>query len=175
MSVSTVVARENRLRSMPITGVMPEPAVTSSSFSGMRLRQHELALGLLELDHLATAGLVHEVVGDDSVGDRLDGEADAAIGAGPVGQRVGAPQTHSLDLDADPDVLAGHVAGPVLAGLDHDRRGIGGLGVHRDDPAAELGSRAQRVEHVEDVVQVQGSDRRLGDVAQAVAQAAARR
>ena len=45
--------RENRLRSIPITGVMPEPAVTSSSFVGQRLGQHELALGLLELQHLA--------------------------------------------------------------------------------------------------------------------------
>ena len=35
MSVSTGTARENRLRSIPITGVMPEPAVTSSSLRGI--------------------------------------------------------------------------------------------------------------------------------------------
>jgi hypothetical protein len=34
MSVATGVRLEKRLRSIPITGVMPEPAVTSSSFSG---------------------------------------------------------------------------------------------------------------------------------------------
>ena len=71
---------EKRLRSIPITGVMPEPAVTSSSLRGIGVRQHELALGLLELDHLAGPGAVHEVVGDDAARDRLDGEADAAVG-----------------------------------------------------------------------------------------------
>ena len=145
-------ARENRLRSIPITGVMPEPAVTSSSLAGQRLRQHELALGLVELDHLAGAGAVHQVVGDDAVGDRLDGDADAAVGARAVGQGVGAPEADAVDVDADADVLAGHVAGPVAAGLDHDRGGLGGLGGDRDDPAAQLGAAAERVEDVEDVV-----------------------
>ena len=35
MSVAGRAALENRLRSMPITGVMPEPAVTNSSCSGI--------------------------------------------------------------------------------------------------------------------------------------------
>ena len=60
-------------------------------------------------------GAVHEVVADHAVGDRLDGDADAAVGARAVGQGVGAPLADAVDVDADPDVLAGHVAGPVLA------------------------------------------------------------
>ena len=38
-----------RLRSIPITGVMPEPAVTKRNLPGVG-RQHELAGGLLEVD-----------------------------------------------------------------------------------------------------------------------------
>ncbi len=127
MSVSTGTRRENRLRSIPITGVMPEPAVTSSSLRGIGVGQHELALGLLELDHLAGPGAVHQVVGDHAAGDRLDGEAEVAVAARAVGQRVGAPQAYAVDVDPDPDVLAGHVAGPVAARLDQDGGGLGGL------------------------------------------------
>ena len=155
-----------------MTGVMPEPAVTSSSLRGDRLREHELALRLLELDHLAGAGAVHEVVGDDAVGDRLDGDADAAVGARAVGQGVGAPEADAVDVDADADVLTGHVAGPVAARLEHDGGRLGGLGADLDDPAAQVGAAAQRVEDVEDVVELERGDRGLGDPAQAVPQRA---
>ena len=106
MSVSTGTRRENMLRSIPITGVMPEPAVTSSSLRGHRGRQDELALGLLQLEHLAGLGAVHEVVGDDTARDRLDGEAQVAVAARAVGQGVGAPEPDAVDVDPDPDVLA---------------------------------------------------------------------
>ena len=49
-----------RLRSIPITGVMPEPAVTNSrrTFSPrLRGRQDELAGCLLEVDQRARAGV----------------------------------------------------------------------------------------------------------------------
>ena len=40
---------------MPMTGVMPEPAVRNSALAGRGLRQHELAGGLVELDDRARA------------------------------------------------------------------------------------------------------------------------
>ena len=137
---------------------------------GDRLREHELALRLVELDHLAGAGAVDEVVGDDAVGDRLDGDADAAVGARAVGQGVGAPQADAVDVDADADVLAGHVAGPVAARLEHDRGRLVVSGRTSTILAAQVGAAAQRVEDVEHVVELERGDRGLGDPAQAVAQ-----
>ena len=113
---------------MPITGVMPEPAVTKRKLPPLG-RQHELAGRLLEVDERAGPQVVDEVVADQTVGDGLDGDRDEAVGAGAVGQRVGAPLADAVDVDADPDVLAGDVAGPVGAGPDHERGGVAGLGV----------------------------------------------
>ena len=57
-------------------------------------------------------GPVHQVVADLAARDRLDGDADAAVGAGQVGgQRVGAPLADAVDVDADPHVLARACAG----------------------------------------------------------------
>ena len=141
-----------------------------------RGRQHELALGLLQLEHLAGLGAVHQVVGDDAAGDRLDGEAQVAVAARAVGQRVGAPQAYAVDVDPDPDVLAGHVAGPVAARLHQDGGGLGGLRGHRDDAPAQavFAAAAQRVEDVEDVGELERGDRGLGDPAQRAPQGRAR-
>ena len=48
-------ATGKRLRSIPMTGVIPEPAVTKSSLPG-GLGEHELAGRLLELDQRARPG-----------------------------------------------------------------------------------------------------------------------
>ena len=136
---------------MPMTGVMPEPAVTKSSLPTRSAGSTNSPCGLLEVDQGAGLAVVHEVVADQAVGDGLDGDRDQAVGARAVGQRVGAPLADAVDVDADAEVLAGHVAGPVGAGLDQQGRGVGGLGVDRDDPAAQLGARAQRREEVEEV------------------------
>ena len=141
--------------------------------AGHRVGEHEVALGLAEVDHLAGTGPVDQVVGDHAVGDGLDRDADAAVGTGAVGQGVGAPQAHAVDVDADAEVLAGHVAGPVPAGLDDQGRGVGGLGVDGHDPAAQGGAGAQRVEHVQHVVELERGHRCLGEPSQAVAQGAA--
>ena len=95
--------------------------------------------------------VVHEVVADEPVGDGLDGDRDQPVGPRAVGQRVRAPLADAVDVEADAEVLAGHVAGPVGARLDEQGGGVLGLGVHRDDPAAELGAAAQRREEVEEV------------------------
>ena len=157
-----------RLRSIPMTGVMPEPAVTNSSLS-WSLLEDELAGRLLEVDERAGAGLVDEVVADQAVGHGLDGDRDPAVGAGAVGQRVGAPLADAVDVDADAEVLAGHVAGPVGAGADHDGGGVGGLGVDLLDPAAQVGAGAQRGEEVEVVGGEQRRGRGLGQADRAVA------
>jgi len=114
---------------------------------------------------------VHEVVAHDAAGDRLDGDADAAVLAGAVGQGVGAPEADAVDVDADPDVLPRHVAGPVAARLDEDRGGLGRLRGHRDDPALQaVAAAAQRVEDVEDVAELEGRHGGLGHPAQALPQ-----
>ena len=93
-----------------------------------------------------------------------------------VGQGVGAPQADAVDVDADPDVLTGHVAGPVAARLDQrwwrtrrSRRGPRRSGRGASAP------RAQRVEDVEDVVELERGDRGLGDPAQRAPQGRATR
>ena len=96
------------------------------------------------------AGVADEVVADLAVRDRLDGDRDAAVGARAVGQRVGAPQADAVDVDADADVLAGHVAAPSRrpgGSRGWRRRAVSGwtatIRPRRSAP------RAQRVEEVE--------------------------
>ncbi len=76
---------------------------------------------------------------------------------------------------ADPDVLPGHVAGPVGARADHQGGGVAGLGDHLDDLAAQRRTPAQRAEEIEVVVGQQRRGRRLGEPDQIVTEAAAQR
>ena len=138
-------ARRSALRSIPITGVMPLPAVTNRTFAGRGVGQDEVAARLVELDERPGAGAPHQVVADLAVGDRLDGDRDAAVGAvDRRGQRVRAPLADAVDVDADPDVLARDVPGPAASWPDHERDGVAGLGVDLDDPPAQVGAGAQR-------------------------------
>ena len=149
-----------RLRSMPITGVMPEPAVTKSSLptsSGARTRRRPARGGAA-----CRAWVVHEVVADQAVGHGLDRDRDQAVGARAVGERVGAPLAHTVDVDADADVLARHVAGPVGAGLDQSVAASGVSG-WTETTAAQVGARAQGREEVEEVG---GDQRRAGGLGQ---------
>ena len=66
---------------MPMTGVMPLPAVTNSTLAGRDGRQHEVAGGLVEVHERADARAAHEVAAHDAVGHGLDGDRDAAVGA----------------------------------------------------------------------------------------------
>ena len=133
-------------------------------------RQHELAGGLLEVDQRARLRLAHQVGADQAVGHGLDGDRDQAVAARTVGQGVGAPLADAVDVDADAEVLARHVAGPVGARLDHQRRGVLGLRGHRDDPAAQVGARPQRGEEVEEVGRHERVGRHLGQPADVRAQ-----
>ena len=71
----------NRLRSMPITGVMPQPAVTNRK-RPPSVGQHEVAGRLLEVDQSAGPAVADQVVADLAVRHRLDGDADPAVGTG---------------------------------------------------------------------------------------------
>ena len=100
-------ARRGRSRSMPITGVMPLPAVTKSTLAGRgrAARSRRVAWsswtsvpGLaLRTRWLLTlpSGIALTVI-----------EMRPSGAVGRRGQRVGAPQAHAVDVDADPDVLA---------------------------------------------------------------------
>ena len=155
---------------MPMTGVMPEPAVTKSSLPPS-VREHELARRPARGGRACRAARRADEVGaDQAVRDRLDGDRDAAVGARAVGQGVGPPLADAVDVDADADVLPGHVAGPVGAGADDDRGGVGGLGVDRHDAAAQVGAGAQRVEEVEVVGRQQRGGGALGQPGQPAAQ-----
>jgi hypothetical protein len=134
-------------------------------------RQDELACGLVELHDRARRRAVHEVVADLAAGDRLHRDGDAAVGPREVrGERVGPPLADAVDVDADPDVLAGDVARPAAAGPDHDRRGIPRLGEDRLDPAAQVGAGPEGVDQVEVVGGEQGRRHQLGELEHPVAQ-----
>ena len=161
-----------RLRSIPMTGVMPEPAVTMRNLPPAGGRTNSPA-ACSRWTSVPGRAAVDEVVADQAVGDGLDGDRDAAVAARAVGERVRAPLAYAVDVDADAEVLAGHVAGPVGAGADHDGRGVGGLGVHGLDAAAEVGARAERGEEVHEVGREVRRGGGLGDADQLVAQSPA--
>ena len=161
-----------RLRSMPITGVMPDPAVTMRNLPPSGGSTNSPA-ACSRWTRVPGSRLVDEVVADQAVGDGLDGDRDAAVAARAVGERVGAPLAYAVDVDADAEVLAGHVAGPVGTGADHDGRGVGGLGVHRLDASAQVGAGAQRREEVHEVGRQVGRGGGLGDADEVVAQSTA--
>ena len=100
-----------RLRSMPMTGVMPLAGGDEQHLGRQRLGQHELARPPGRAARCVPGrALADQVVADHAVGDRLHGDGDAAVGpAGARGDRVGAPLADAVDVDADADVLAGDV------------------------------------------------------------------
>ena len=146
---------------MLMIGVMPLPALMNSSFSGRRVGQHEVALDAAEADDRAGLRLADEVGRDLALLDELRRDADAAVVAvGVGGQRVGAPVGIAVDDDADPQVLAGLVARPLVARPDHDRHRVAGLGLDALDPAAQLARRPERVDQLEVVVGQQRREQR---------------
>ena len=64
---------------------------------------------------------------------------------------------NAVDHDADAQVLAGVVALPLPAGLDDDRRRVGGLALDALDSAAQLLGGPERVDQLQVVV---GQERR---------------
>jgi hypothetical protein len=138
--------------------------------------EDELTGGLVQLHDGARPGAADQVVAHLAVGDGLDRDGEAAVGAAEDrGDRVGPPQPDAVDVDADPHVLARGVRQPVAAGADHDRRGVPGLGQHGLDPPAQRRAGAQRVDQVEVVGGQQRRGDQLGDLQHPVAQPAQHR
>src|SRR5918993_5378237 len=150
----------------------PRPGGDHQELAALR-RQHELARRLLEVHHRAGLGTVDEVVAHQAVRDGLHGDRDPAVATRTVGQGVGAPLAYAVDVDADAEVLARHVSGPVRAGADHDRGGVGGLRGDRIDPPAQGGAGAQRSEEVQEVGRQVGRGGSLSDPDQLVPEAGA--
>ena len=124
---------------MPITGVMPLPPVTKRTLSGAGSGSTKSPRAWSRWTSCAGAQLLGEVQAHGAVGNGLGGDGEQAVGRlGRRGQRVGAPQPHAVDVDADPDVLAGDVPLPGAAGAQHHGDRVAGLGADLDDAGAEV-------------------------------------
>ena len=102
---------QGRLRSIPITGVMPLPAVNEQRLGRTGTRQHEVARRLVQLHDEPGTGAAHQVVADGAVRDGLDGDRDAAVR--PIQRRrqgVRPPLPNAVDIHPDPRVLTGRRA-----------------------------------------------------------------
>ena len=141
-------------RSMLMIGVMPLPALMKRSAPGSGSGSTKVP-STPPRRTIAPGRRVADEVGRDLARlDELRRDADAAVRTARVGgQRVGAPVVDAVDHDhADAQVLAGLVALPLPARLDHDRRRVGGLALDALDPAAQLLRGPERVDQLEVVV-----------------------
>ncbi len=136
----------------------PGAGADEEELARRRVGHVEGAFDAAEPDDVPGPRAVHQVGRDDAAVDALRGDADQAVGtAGVGGQRVGAPVVDALDDDADPQVLAGPVAGPLVAGADQDRDRVRRLPLDPLDPPAQLLRRPERVDQLDVVV---GEERR---------------
>ena len=123
--------------------------------------QHELALGLRQVDDRARRELVVQELRDVAVGVRLDRDAEGAVAVGlRAGDREHPDPALAVDLDAELHVLAGHEAAPRAVGPQHDGAGVSGLVDDLDDAGAHLVDGEHRVDLFE--VVVDGVGRREG-------------
>ena len=121
---------------MLMIGVMPLPALTKSSLLGQRVGQAERPLDLAQVDHRVLADLAAEERRELPLLDALDRDRDEVPRVVRVGgDRVRAPVADAVDLGADPQVLAGQVAGPRGARLDHDGGRVGASRAWSSRPA----------------------------------------
>ena len=146
--------RRIRVRTIDITGVMPEPPEMKTSVVRQRLGKRELARRLGQVDDRARLGLLDEVLADLAVRVGAQGDRDAVTAAGlrRADREAARRTTGALDLDAELDVLAGQVAVPGLGGLELDGGdGSAGLGLagDRDDLGAHLLGGPHRVDQLQ--------------------------
>ena len=114
------------LRSMPMTGVMPLPAVTNSTFAGRGGRQGEVAGRLVQVhEHARRRALRIRWLLTAPSRTALTVTDEPAPGG--AGHRVRAPQPYAVDVDADPHVLAGLVRPPAATGPQHQGDAVAGL------------------------------------------------
>ena len=129
---------------------------------GRRLGQHEVALDSAERHDRARPAPPHQVRGHLALIDTLDGHADQAIRAVRIGgQRVRAPMSDAVDIDADAQELPRPVTLPAVARLDQHGRRVRGLVVDPLDTPAQLPRGPQRVDQLQVVVGQQRRAERL--------------
>ena len=144
-----------------MTGVMPEPPLSISTWSGTLVGQHELALGLRQVDDRARRELVVQELRHVAVGVRLDRDAEGAVAVRlGAGDREHPDPALAVDLDAELHVLAGNETAPCAVGPQHDGAGVAGLVDDLHDACANLVDGEHRVDLLE--VVVDGVGRREG-------------
>jgi hypothetical protein len=134
---------------------------------GHPVREHEVTLGLREVDHRAGAGPLDQVARDHAFGVGPQGDREPVTGA-----RVGAGDGEDprrppgpVDLDTDLHVLSGPVTLPRRGRLEGDggHRRVAGdvdLAVHVDDARPDLVGRPHRVDLLEVAVHALGRGER---------------
>ena len=170
-TTSSSSSSRSSTRSIAMIGVIPLPAEMNRSRSGRGSGSTNWPSTSESEDDRARPQLAVDVRRHLALVDQLRRDRDEAVGTARVGgDRVGAPVALAVDVEADPQVLAGLVAGPGVPGADQDRGRVAGLAVELLDPAAELARRPQRVDQLEVVVGQQrrgeGADRAQGPRAQ---------
>ena len=131
---SVIWSRRASVRSIDITGVMPEPAVRNSTDAGAGSGITKLPWGAASRTIVPGATPPTRWRGQEALRHRLDGDGDGARGlrlspALPLrarGQRIRPPPPTAVDEQPDADVLTRLVVElEAPAGLDDQRRTIG--------------------------------------------------
>ena len=154
-TTSVIWLRRASVRSIDITGVMPEPPVRNSTDARRGIGHHEVALRRGQPHDRAGRHPADQVRRQETLGHRLDGDRDGARRCG-TGLEVSEYDRHRQRpsiSSTDPDVLAGLVVeGEAPAGLDDQRRGVDGLPAHLQYAAPQFARRPQRVGQLQVVV-----------------------
>ena len=83
-TTSPIVPRRSRVRSIDITGVIPLPPTRKKRLGRRRVRQHEVAVGRRQPHDRAGRQPVDQVVGEESLRHRADGDRKRAARRGPA-------------------------------------------------------------------------------------------
>ena len=141
----------NRLRSMPMTGVMPDPAVTKSSLPPPSWGSTNSPWACSRWTSVPGWQSCTRWWLTRPSGTALTVIEISPSGRGPwVSEYARHWRTPSTSMPIR-RYWPGTWPAQSAPGLDQQGGGVLGLGVDRDDPAAELGAAAQRREEVEEV------------------------
>ena len=170
-TTSVIWSRRASVRSIDITGVMPEPAVRNNTDAGAGSGMTKLPCGAASRTIVPGATPPTRWRRQEALGHRLDRDGDGACSpvTGRRRQRVRPPPPAAVDQHADADVLAGlvvEVKSPPR--LDHQRRRVDGLAADLDHAAAQFARRPQRIGQLQVVVGQQRRGDPPGDRAQRV-------
>ncbi len=152
-TVSRSTPRSACQRAIDITGVMPMPAESSSSFSALMSQQLNLPLATTAGRTSPARQVIVKPVRHHAARHTLDGERDEVRPRGRRRDGVVAPHLLAGDVDLERDELSGLVAErPLLVGREGKRLHVGGF----VDDANALQARVDRIPRLS-----AGDDRRL--------------